>query len=69
MTVLNKVENSVIRVRCGVTDGLVTQIERGFLEWFGHHGIMNEGKLAKQIYELGVNGRAGVQNPGKHIYN
>lgn len=30
------VGNNVIRLQCGLKDDVVTKIEKGMLEWFGH---------------------------------
>ena len=56
---MDRMRNSVMREHCGMIEDVVTKIEKGTLRWFGHVERMDEGSLAKQIYEARVNGQTG----------
>ncbi|GBP67262.1 hypothetical protein EVAR_47214_1 [Eumeta japonica] len=46
--------NSDVTERCGLKEDVVTRVERGILQWFGHLERMNEYRLTKQIYRANV---------------
>jgi hypothetical protein len=53
----------VIREECGVTEDVVTKIEKNMLRWFGHVERMGERRLTKEVYEADVGGNAGRGRP------
>lgn len=49
VTFTEKNRNTVVRMRCGVEENVVTNIEKGMIRWFGNVEKMNDRILTKQI--------------------
>ena len=49
VTLNDRVRNEVTRERCGLKDGVVTNIEKSMLRWFGQVKKMSERRLTKII--------------------
>jgi hypothetical protein len=45
----DRVRNEMIREECGMTEDVVTKIEKNMLRWFGHVERIDEKRLTKAI--------------------
>ena len=69
LTLNDRVNNVLIRERCGLKDDVVTKIEKGMLRWFGHVERLNESRLTKEIHRAKVNGRTGRGRPRRTYFD
>ena len=65
VTIRDRIRNEEIRRRVGVESDLVGRVGRCVLRWFGHIERMDEGRVAKRVYESGVDGRRGRGRPNR----
>ncbi|XP_063542355.1 uncharacterized protein LOC134750982 [Cydia strobilella] len=59
----DRIRNSVIREKCGLSEDVVTKIEKGMLRWFGHVERMSERRLTKRVYKGEVETGVGRGRP------
>ena len=59
----DRIRNEENRRRVGVQVHLSERTERCDLRWFGHFERMNDERIAKRVYESGVEGRWGRGRP------
>jgi hypothetical protein len=50
-----------------VKEDVVTKIEKNLLRWFGHVERMDEERLTKEIYEVGVGGMMKEEDLAEHF--
>ena len=62
VTVMDRISNDVIRIEVGVMRDLAGRVEICVLRWFGHIEHMDSERMAKRIYDSGLQGRRGRPN-------
>ena len=60
---MDRIRNDVIRGDVGVMRDLAGRVESCVLRWFSHVECMDGERMAKRIYDLGVEGRQGRGRP------
>ena len=60
---MDRMRNEVIREEVGVMRDLAGRAECCVLRWFGHVERMDGERMAKRIYDSGVDGRRGRGRP------
>ncbi|CAG4954309.1 unnamed protein product [Parnassius apollo] len=55
VTLADRKRNEEIRNMAGLKDDLITKIDRGVLQWFGHVERRSEDRMVKKIYRAKVN--------------
>ena len=63
VTVMDRMRNEVIREEVGVMRDLAGRVESCVLRWFGHVERMDGERMAKRIYDSGVEGGRGRGRP------
>ena len=63
VTVMDRIRNVVIREEVGVMRDLAGRMESCVLRWFSHVERMDGERMAKRIYDSGVEGRRGRGRP------
>ena len=65
VTMRDRIRNEEIRSRVDVQNDLSGRVGRCVLRWFGHIERMSEERVAKRVYDSGVDGRRGRGRPNR----
>ena len=60
---IDRVRNERIKQLCNWEKGVVLRMEQGVLRWFGHVIRMNDGRIAKKVFDSNVEGDRGRGRP------